>query len=324
MKHKLRLVLVLLTACCGSVFGQQVFFSNGAAPRNSGKSQKAAFERQLSVLIGDMKRTCELSEVQVRKLKLAAKGAVASAMEKFEKRQRRQRQALARAGVNLPRLLEPEEEEEAPEDEDEEQEADGPNLAIEMQNGVAEIVIAAPNAINLVAGQPVRSGSSSSAITNEPRWKVAVKNVVSAEQRQKYATVVNQRKAYARKANVSSFIAKVDHVLLLSTEQRSKLTTLVDDEFGAKFAAQVTSRNSFWTAFGSPAKATPPLSHEELKSFLDDAQFTEWKQRFEQELNQLKQRNAAVGLNGFAPVAAPAAVPAIRIEPNRNADNEDK
>ena len=112
------LIASLAVGCAHSAAAQQVFFSDGARPADQNAAQKKAFERELSFLIGDMQRTCKLSEAQVKKLQIASKGAVASAMEKFEKQQKQVRQRMRQAGVNLPGLN-IDDEDEADDEEDE-------------------------------------------------------------------------------------------------------------------------------------------------------------------------------------------------------------
>ena len=317
------LIASLAVGCAHSAAAQQVFFGDGARPADQNAAQKKAFERELSFLIGDMQRTCKLSEAQVKKLQIASKGAVASAMEKFEKQQKQVRQRMRQAGVNLPGLnIDEEDEADDEEDEadDEEDEADDGAEESEDDEGQDEAIQGAlPQAVAVnianmlgVPGNNVSGGS----VTKEPRWVKSVEKVVTKEQRETYVAKVKERAAFARKAAVAAFIARVDVKLLLSPDQRQKLTALVDDDFGKLMGERISQRSGQRIFFmGGGERQTAPIAHEELKPLFSEAQFAEWKQTFENELNQLKPQRGGFG-GGFGNViirGAPA-VQEIRIE----------
>lgn len=297
------LVASLAVACADHANAQQVFFDNGAgapfASPNQTAAQKKAFERELAFLIGDMERTCKLSETQVKKLQLASKGAVASAMEKFEKQQKQMRARFRQAGMNLPPGAEDEE--------DDKDDADDELEKEERPEAVAGPAFAM-NMINLVGGSPSNNGGG---VAKEVRWVKAVEKVVTKEQREQYDAAVKARAAFARKSAVAAFIAKVDLKLLLSPDQRTKLTALVDEEFGKEMAKRVgQSTGGMFFFGGQQGRATAPIAHEELKPLLSEAQFAEWKQTFEKELNQLKPQRGFGG--GFGNVIIRGAAPAVQ------------
>ena len=304
------LIASLAVGCAHSAAAQQVFFGDGARPADQNAAQKKAFERELSFLIGDMQRTCKLSEAQVKKLQIASKGAVASAMEKFEKQQKQVRQRMRQAGVNLPGLN-IDEEDEADDGAEESEDDEGQDEAI--QGALPQAV--AVNIANMlgVPGNNVSGGS----VTKEPRWVKSVEKVVTKEQRETYVAKVKERAAFARKAAVAAFIARVDVKLLLSPDQRQKLTALVDDDFGKLMGERISQRSGGQRIFfmGGGERQTAPIAHEELKPLFSEAQFAEWKQTFENELNQFKPQRGGFG-GGFGNViirGAPA-VQEIRIE----------
>lgn len=296
------LVASIAVVCADNANAQQVFFNNAAGPPlaspNQTAAQKKAFERELAFLVGDMQRTCELSEAQVKKLQLASKGAVASAMEKFEKQQKQMRVRLRQAGVNLP----PGADENAGNAEDADKE----------EEEVLEPPAFDPvNVLNLVANGVGGPAGRSGGVAKEVRWVKAVEKVVTKEQREQYAAAVKARAAFARKSAVAAFIAKVDLKLLLSPDQRTKLTALVDEEFGKEMAKRVGQNTGGMFFFGGQqGRATAPIAHEELKPLLSEAQFAEWKQTFEKELNQLKPQRGFGG--GFGNVIIRGAAPAVQ------------
>jgi hypothetical protein len=320
------LSFLLLTAfaipASGQIFVQNM---NGGNPANQTASQKKRLEREIAFLIGDMKRICKLTEQQERKLKLAGKGAVASAMEKFEKQQKQMRQAMQRAGVALPFPAGND-----ATDDDEEQEEERVEGELEIED-----VIEAPgpaafagmiNVMNLQLGPG--GTTTRGTVTTEARWTKAIETIVSTEQRAAYAAAVKERAAFARKSAVAAFIAKVDQKLLLSKDQRTKLTTMVDDNFGKELAARVGQDNqgTRWFAAVGGVRQTPPIAYQELKPLLSEPQLAEWKASFESELRRLQPgMGAAGGFGGVGNIrinAAPAGA-AIRIERLVPAD-EDK
>ncbi len=310
MKTLAQLLVVALTVLPVFAHGQQQVIRevviNGAMPRavDQTAQRKQAFERELLLLVGDMQRTCELNEVQVKKLTLASKGAVAAALEKYNKQQKQMRAQMG--GFAVPQLAGGEEEEEDDADDDELEEEEEVALA-------RPAVAIAGNFVNLVGGGGMFNANSN--VAKEPRWVNAVEKVLTEEQQKKYAAVVKERVAAVRKAAVGAFIAKVDAKLLLSAEQRTKLLTLVDKGFGSEMAKRLgqTSRGVFFFGGGDPV--TPPIAHAELKKFLSDVQLSGWQASFEQELRQLNPqgiRGGAFGRGNFI-LRAPAVIPPVAV-----------
>lgn len=313
------LLSLLLLASLATPASAQVFVRPGNAtmPVNGTAAQKERLEREIAFLIGDMKRTCELSDAQVRKLQLAGKGAVASAMEKFEEQQKKMRVMMQQLGGPFA-VPEP-----AGQDEDEEEEKEDADVEeAGNEDGENEIRVAGglAQALNLTTlGTP---GQTNTSPTKEPRWAKAVQSVVSKEQREKYAETVKQRAAFIRKSAVSVFIAKVDQKLLLSKDQREKLTTLVDEGFGKEFAARVSQNQSGMLWVQNAAGGKPPIAHDKLKKFFSSQQLSEWKASFEHELNRLKPNRGGgafgnVIINGVGGGA-------IQIEQVIEEDNDDQ
>lgn len=278
------LILSLATAIASPASGQ-VFFGGRPDRGATTAKQKKAFERELATKIGDMKRACKLSDVQVKKLQLAAKGAVVSSMEKFKAEQKKMRQQMRAMGANIPGF-EIEEEEDADEGDGEDDDAGGEDdeAGAEDENVDGPIEVAL-NAINIVGGP--RSNNVS--VSDEARWRKAVSSVLTSEQKAAYDKAVKEREAFVRKTAVASFVARVDLKLLLSAEQRQKLTGLIDKNFGKQLAKKVgqSAQNVFFINRAG-GRAAPPISHKELKPLLSEAQLGEWQSSFEPELNRLK------------------------------------
>ena len=257
-------------------------------------AMKKHYERKIALLISDMKRTCELSEFQVRRLQLAGKGAIAASMKKIEEQVERNRQAIGqwKPFNGLDEFDELGEGQIEGFDEGKEEEEVKDEAVKDTDDGEANDEEVAPVQLRAIS-VPFTRPSAVSKPTTELRWTKAVESVLTKKQNEKYAAVVKERAAFARKSAVAMFIAKVDRKLQLSSEQRRKLTTLIDDNFGEKLAERVGNRSSIWTTFG-PAQP-PPIDHAELKRLFSEPQLTTWKANFESELNQLKYSSITLG-----------------------------
>lgn len=304
-------ILGVLAATPISAASGQVFFGDAPAGRVDQTARfKKSLERQIAFLIEDMTRTCNLSETQVRALQVGGKGAIASAIEKFEKRQKAMQQAMPQLRFGAPGGAAQEETgDEGEEAEGEETEVEEDKDAEPEELLLEDVQVAvAGNLINL-GGFP--NGGPQGSVTNEPRWINAIKTIVSKEQKEKYDDAVKKRQAFIRKTAVAAFVAKVDQKLLLSPDQRKKLTDLVDEEFGGKLVRTVGQRNGGFAWFGGNARATAPIDRKELGSFLSKPQLEEWKETFENELNQLN----GAGMVGGGVFINRAAAP-IRVQIN--------
>lgn len=299
MKYVTRasLVAMLLAATTGTCFAQQQIFINGRQPRT--KPVRKQLETQIQTAIGDISRACKLSDAQVRKLEVAGKGAVASALEKHKQEQKKMQQRMRGMGLPVPPgAVEAEADADAEEEDDDDEEED------EAEDEFTEIAVAGA-AINLAVFGGLTTQPT---VTEEPRWKKALSTVLTKDQQAQYKTAVAKRDAYRQKMAVGSFIAKVDQKLLLSPEQREKLEQAVDAKYGkqlaAQFARQFGNHNVGFLAGtvvrrlggGQSRQAVP---HKELGEFLSDSQIDEWKSRFEQELLNLPPVGRPGGLGGL-------------------------
>ena len=274
MRNRVLLNLIAFS-CTANAFSQDVVIgARGQAPRVA--LQEQAFEREMAVLIDDMQRVCDLSEQQVRKLNLAAKGAVRMAMASYKKKMQ-QLQGMLPEELNLA-LPVPEVE----------ADGDGENEVADEQEkvgiGIAvEEVDLGFEAIAMALGGP--GGGQPVSPMKQPLWEATVSKVLTKEQREKYAARVKARKVFARRASVAKFVARVDARLLLSDEQRDKLIQIVDAEVGDLLIKD----DPFGNVVFMPAGETPPvIAEEQLKALLSEPQFSVWKRSFAGELSTRK------------------------------------
>ena len=316
--NKLSQLLILsLAGLAAAPASGQIFINGRPAGGDTTAARKKAFERELATKIGDMKRACELSDAQVKKLQLAAKGAVASSMTKFKAQQKKMRERMRGMRVGGPGVLIEEAEDDDDEDAAEGEEAD----ADEDEELVEGNFAVAVNAVNMIGG----GRSSQISVATEPRWTMAISSVLTSEQKAAYEKAVKEREAFVRKTAVASFVARVDLKLLLSAEQRQKLTAVIDRNFGKQLGQKVAQQNQrqgmfFFTETTTRFNGKPPISHDELKPLLSEAQLGEWKSSFEAELDRLRRTgfNAVGGVGNNVifeaiEMAAPLA-PAVQID----------
>lgn len=313
-----RAILATLILTVSSTASGQFIMRNGQ-PADPIATQKKRWERQIAFVIDDVNRTCKLSEAQIRKLRLAGKGAVAATMDKYKTRLRAVQQQVGDPfGPPLPGIAPPppddanearKDQQDAEDQKNDDKEETEEAVAAE-QVGEAQVAVAAEVAFQQVAGilgggPPINPWSQDS-VLREPRWMRGLNSVLTKEQKASYDAVLADRKANNRAAAVASFIAAVDRRLLLGAEQRRKLHMLVDLSSGellARQAAQRDGANQF-AFFGMPvdnARQKPPIDHQELQSFLSEPQFEEWKQTFESRLKMVRQQFGRA--NGVGPGA---------------------
>lgn len=124
-----------------------------------------------------------------------------------------------------------------------------------------------------------RNAELTTDVSEERSWVNGIEQIVTKDQRKKYALVVRERLDRRRKAAVSSFVTRVDMELLLSFDQRASLVDLVDEGFGAQMA-----RGKEYFAHVLLDDVEPPIDHAVLKSLFSKPQFAIWQELYENEL----------------------------------------
>ena len=157
MRNRVLLNLIAFSWTANVIAQDIAIGARAQDPRLALKEQ--AFEREMTVLIDDMQRVCDLSDEQVRKLKLAAKGAVKMAMASYRKKM-------------LPVL-------EA--DEDEPNEVADEQEEVEIAIDVAEVDLGFDAiAINDLVLGGLRGAQSISPV-KQPLWKATVRKALTKD-----------------------------------------------------------------------------------------------------------------------------------------------
>ena len=261
------------------------------------EQQKESAERRMTLHVKDLERSCELSEDQVKKLKIAAKGAVLKMIKDMEKKQERQMQMFGNMMGGPVNDFEADDEDEADEDVDEDFDAEDLEDEDGEDENVADNFAVGGFNINVaMAGGLSGEFGGGGKPEDQEVWKNAVEKTLTADQQEKYQQVVAERKAFVRDLSVERFIAQVDRKLLLSVDQRNQLLPLIDEHFGEDLAKQEMQSDGmmegafFINAMGMMGNAIvteAPIDRKLIEPILDEDQMTEWKKTFEPQLNQL-------------------------------------
>ena len=258
---------------------QQQFKMQIEAKRNGAVSR-------LQTRIADIHRAAELTEEQLKKLEIAAKGAVKAYMKKATKVIVDQAKAM---GFEFDPDAEPKEDDENADDQP------------------ADLLGAPVMAMNWMGQFP---GSVSTTVEKEKRWTTSVEKVLSEEQSEKFEKLVAERIAFRRQSAVNHFISRVDQKLLLSAKQRKELGSMIDEKYGSELARKIEQPNNMFFAFGGVPQ--PDVDTTEVDGILSESQIELWKTGFSGELAQLE-ANPAMGF----------AVPAINVMPAIQAQVDD-
>ena len=162
-------------------------------------------EYRLNNLVGDIARAVELNETQSQKMRIAAKGAVGSYLEK-------QTEVMVEKAKKAGFKFDP----------------------------TGEI----PAGTKIVSGRSAlgRQLSVFKEIENEKIWLSSIDKILTDENREKLDAWRQARIDYREKAAVDLFVARVDALLLLSAEQREQLHEVMKNRYAKVLANKLESR----------------------------------------------------------------------------------
>lgn len=283
-------------ACQGAdVIAQRAFFAWGQQADQEGQANealekefeqfKSVQEQRLATRIADMKRICELSDEQVTKLQVAAKGAIEKSMKVVRKQYTDMltQWGMIADAVEIEAVAD-DNDEELVEETDENDEAH----AEDEENAQAGVVVNV-EMLGMVRQNIEAMGNRLATPENERVWKNAVSKTLTDEQSSAYAETVSARTARLRKAAVETFVAKVDSELLLLDSQRNELIKLIDDRYG--LALQKDAVRSYRQEFFQFVDLPDPKINSDAKKVLSDSQYLVWKSEFATELERIATRN---------------------------------
>ncbi len=273
-------LLILTGLAVQPVSAQQFPFGNkkGESPFDA---QKTKIERKLGLRISDMNTTCDLSEAQIKKLKIASKGAAIEATKSLEKQMKKMMGGQFFVGPpNGPDDGAPDFG--APGDAPFEGEAEMPLDMIVQQGMDFEQMFGIS-----VSGEETKI------------WKQTLKKTLTPEQSKKYENVVALRFKFKRKAAVQSFVAKTDSKLLLTEEQREKLIQFVDEKYGEDLAKSSALNAPPFILMGGQNNGAKVKKDSPLRKVLTKDQLSVWESQVAPELAMLGQEGGPFGAMGI-------------------------
>ena len=233
------------------------------------KNLKKSFSSRFAVRIEDLGRVCDLSEEQVGKLKTASKGALLKATSKQKSRIEKMMKGMMGGGMMGGAMIG----------------GDGPG---------------GEQVIEIIGGDfGMEMGGKGVDPEKEKIWMNALGKVLSEEQHEKYNSTLAARDKFLQTAKVDEFIARAELSLLLSVDQRTKLTKYIDKEYGEKFveatkhgglmikAMQMMGGGMMVVAPGNRAEDTS--SKSPVKEILSEQQFKIWQREMRPELEMLSE-----------------------------------
>jgi hypothetical protein len=172
--------------------------------RRLSKRREAA-ELRFENILNELSRVCELKENQIRKLKVASKGATNTIMSKATVR-------VVEGAKNEGIVLDP-------------------SAEISSENAKAD-----RRALRKFADKNVET---------EKLWKASLKKALSDEQYEEWQAYLEARRVSERRFAVEKFVRKADEALFLSPKQKESLMVVVDNNYGEFLVAFSQWRKSY-------------------------------------------------------------------------------
>ena len=268
---------------------------------------RTSLQLYLAIRIEEMKRACQLTEQQAKKLEVAAKGAVEQVMQKRRNEQQNQVQpfrarfgAPARAIAVEQRLMKA-------------AGARAKKAAEKAKRAVEELAkraaVAAKQAVEKVAKKafiapdppealmpiPARAAwmrpmqvwqmdaQGFASVAKEPVWTKTVETLLTEKQKNALGAATAQRAAFQHEAAVNQIVATLDRELLLGAAQREAFTALVREAIGKPNADR--RLDGKWLPPGFVLQMRNPqvmnvvrgVAWEKVEGILNRAQLARWK-----------------------------------------------
>ena len=262
------------------------------------KQQERQYQQYMSITLDNIDRLCKLDEDQKKKLAIASKGAIDRTMDKWKK-QMAQMQGQVQWGGGMmgaqeillegPALPEAAEEAKA---EDPAAEIAIPQPAIpepvqiEVQIAQEDIGIAIAQDVQMVGPAVVWNGpfggvamdvNQISTVANESLWTKTVAKVLTDEQKAAFKAAEEKRRLFRRQSAVDAVVSKIDAELILSEEQRTQITELVNKAVGHQFSVQENGLTADYS-HSNGMTAIQRLPKAQMTKLLSKTQMARWNE----------------------------------------------
>ena len=221
-------------------------------------SDEAGLEASMKLEVDAIRRVTGISDSAAKKLEIAAIAAVKNALKKGPD-----------ITVNADQQATQQPKKDALSDED------------------AELKTQKPNPENNLAQRALQLGGmrilNADAVRKEQIWTKTLSSVLSDEQSSQYKAFLEERKKRDRAFIVQSLVSQMDAYLLLTEQQRTALTELVDRVQGSELAAQMEQRAAIGgigaLVLMRAGQQNDELREDALKEILSPAQLAEHKRQ---------------------------------------------
>ena len=243
----------------------QIGGARPAQPTDPVKTQRQEYQQELEDRIDELDRVCTLEETQLKKLRLAARGAVDASMVEWKKRARQYAKRYAGRfanrgrGVAAARIVPPQKaapaETESGDNRDKKS-ADPDDIFRELPASI------------------FRSISRTMPSVRQNRiWIHTINNTLNPEQKTRYDAAVQSRRAFLREYRVRQRVLEMDAQLIFTPEQRARVFEIVDSVLGPEFSLEpLLNPPRSVTLYGEMTELRPNhlkdvLNAKQLKTF---------------------------------------------------------
>ena len=207
---------------------------------------------RMEIRVADINRSVQLDDAQLRKLQIAAKGAVQSYIEKEGK-------VLAERARKLGFDF---------------------DIAAELDEPVDQARRSIPTGF-----YGANSKKIVETIENEKIWLSSVEKILTKEQYETHNNLLQERITQHENLALDLFIARADSTLLLSKEQRKQMRDAIEVRYGDQLSARLTRH---FARVNEPRRTMKKeIDTTIVDNILTEAQLAQWKISFGAEIEQM-------------------------------------
>jgi hypothetical protein len=249
------------------------------------KQEEKKLLRRLNLRIGELQKVCKLSPKQVRRLQLAAKGAVKDKLKNFEDMAKKLQAEIDGIGfaIAVDEVEEPEGADDLPDVPprlgagDDPQTNDPSNSPTDPTD---QELVAFRKETEAMFGPMNMMFGRLSDVEEHKLWQTQLQNTLSSDQQVAREKHLLSRRTFRRKVAVLRLVAEYDDRMLLTTNQRELLTDIVDAQLGKFFERLGNQRQDYLldsVAYLSSTRLAMGRLRKGAKAFLSDEQLTEMR-----------------------------------------------
>jgi len=252
------------------------------------KPQKRLLTQQMDSRVDEVVRICELEPRQKKKLQIAAKGAVAKSLEYYAKymesvyarqfnRKVRGRLVEVEERLGIAKAVEAKK---AAKDREAAKKAAKNKAKVKKKakkrNKRKKVADPAQVVRRLLRALPYKRPIP----WEEKIWLKALSKTLNEKQNAAFDKHVKLRRAFNRRAGISTFISQIDRQLFLSADQRESLKKIVDEVYGKQLETaalnQIYATRGWAGLAANGRRRTKLMPQAKLKKVLSKSQLAIW------------------------------------------------